>query len=167
MEAALLSGRSIVAYARGQETGREFAIRSECWGTEWGPRWLESGVCELPSEGGRVKITHERFDTFYEPEIAVIFVREIELQRLIDAKPSAEAQSAEAPAPRAPMVVANDDGPVVRLAKELMDTVFPRGEWRQMGPRAVRKGCEQEVNTRRVQLPSSDSFSRAMGRRRK
>jgi hypothetical protein len=59
------------------------------------------------------------------------------------------------------------DGPKVRLAKELMDAAFPQGEWRQMGVRAVRKGCEQEAKTRRVQLPSSDSFSRAMGHRRK
>ena len=59
------------------------------------------------------------------------------------------------------------DGPKVRLAKELMDAAFPQGEWRQMGVRTVRKGCEQEAKTRRVQLPSPDSFSRAMGRRRK
>ena len=59
------------------------------------------------------------------------------------------------------------DGPKVRLAKELMDAAFPQGEWRQMGVRTVRKVCEQEAKKRRVQLPSSDSFSRAMGRRRK
>ena len=59
------------------------------------------------------------------------------------------------------------DGPKVRLAKELMDAAFPQSEWRQMGVRAVRKGCEQEANTRQVQVPSPDSFSRAMGRRRK
>ena len=59
------------------------------------------------------------------------------------------------------------DGPKVRLAKELMDAVFPQGEWRQMAVRAVRKGCEQEAKKRQVPLPSSDSFSRAMDRRRK
>jgi hypothetical protein len=58
------------------------------------------------------------------------------------------------------------DGPKVRLAKELMDIAFPQGEWRQMGVRAARKGCEQDAKTRRVQLPSPDSFSRAMGRRK-
>jgi hypothetical protein len=59
------------------------------------------------------------------------------------------------------------DGPKVHIAKELMDAIFQQGEWRQMGVRAVRKGCEQEAKTRRVPLPSEDSFSRAMGRRRK
>jgi hypothetical protein len=108
MRAVLLSGRSIVAYARGLTTGREFEIRSECWVTEWGPQWLEDGVCELPDEGGKVRITHEyeRFDMFYEPEFAMIVIRETDLQRLIDAKPapaSSEAlASVEAPAPAAP-----------------------------------------------------------------
>ena len=60
-----------------------------------------------------------------------------------------------------------DDGPKVRLAKELMGAAFPQGKWRQMGIRAVRKGCEQEAKRRSVQLPSPDSFSRAMGRRRR
>jgi hypothetical protein len=59
------------------------------------------------------------------------------------------------------------DGPMVRLAKELMDAAFPQGAWRQMGVRAVRKGCEPEAKKRHVQLPSPDSFSRAMGHRRK
>jgi hypothetical protein len=59
------------------------------------------------------------------------------------------------------------DGPKVRLAKELMDAAFPQGEWRQLGIRAVRKGCEQKAKTRGMPLPSADSFSRAMGRRRK
>jgi hypothetical protein len=54
----------------------------------------------------------------------------------------------------------------VRLAKELMATVFPEGEWRRMGPMAVRKRCEPEAEARQVELPSSDSFSRAMGRRK-
>jgi hypothetical protein len=58
-------------------------------------------------------------------------------------------------------------GPKVRLANELMDATFPQGEWRQMGVRAVRKRCEQQAKTGGVQLPSPDSFSRAMGRRRK
>jgi hypothetical protein len=54
----------------------------------------------------------------------------------------------------------------VRLAKELMAAVFPQGEWRRMGPMAVRKRCEPEAEARQVQLPSPDSFSRAMGRRK-
>lgn len=54
-----------------------------------------------------------------------------------------------------------------RLARELMDAVFPREEWRQMGPMAVCKGCEQEARARGVKLPGVDSFARAMGRRKK
>lgn len=59
------------------------------------------------------------------------------------------------------------DRPKVRLAKQLMDATFSQDEWRQMGVRAVRKRCEGEATKRRVQLPSPDSFSRAMERRRK
>jgi hypothetical protein len=58
-----------------------------------------------------------------------------------------------------------EDGPMVRLAKELMAAEFPQGEWRQMKPMAVRKRCEEKAKTRQVPLPSPDSFSRAMGRR--
>jgi hypothetical protein len=59
------------------------------------------------------------------------------------------------------------DGPKVLLAKKLMAAVFPQGEWRQMSLKAVRKSCESEATKRQVQLPSPDSFSRAMGRRHK
>ena len=61
----------------------------------------------------------------------------------------------------------DEDGPMVRLAKDLMAAEFPQGEWRQMKPTAVRKRCEQKAKTRQVQLPSPDSFSRAMGHRRR
>ena len=61
----------------------------------------------------------------------------------------------------------DEEGWAVHLAKELMAAAFPQGEWRQMGIRAVRKGCEREAKKRQVPLPSPDSFSRAMGRRRK
>jgi hypothetical protein len=54
-----------------------------------------------------------------------------------------------------------------KLARALIDTVYPQGEWRQMKGVVVRKGCEKEAKTRSVQLPSADSFSRAMCRRRK
>jgi hypothetical protein len=61
----------------------------------------------------------------------------------------------------------DEDGPKVRLARELMGAVFPQDEWRQMKIKAVQKGCEQEAKTRGVPLPSPDSFARAMGRRRR
>jgi hypothetical protein len=86
---AKLYGRSITAYAMERSTGRMLDIISDSWATEWGVRWLESGVCKLPNEDGEVKITHERFDMFYEPEFAAIFIRETDLQRLIDANPPA------------------------------------------------------------------------------
>ena len=54
-----------------------------------------------------------------------------------------------------------------QLARELMAATFSQGEWRRMGPRAVRKACEPKANEWQVPLPSPDSFSRAMGRRRK
>jgi hypothetical protein len=60
-----------------------------------------------------------------------------------------------------------EDGPAVRLAKELMAAVFPQDEWREMKIRAVRKRCEQQAKARRVPLPSADSFSLAMGRRQR
>jgi hypothetical protein len=74
------------------------------------------------------------------------------------------------PAARPPDVVQPHAGGrkrSVRLAKELMAAVFPEGEWRRMGPVAVRKRCEPEAEARQVELPSADSFSRAMGRRSK
>lgn len=60
-----------------------------------------------------------------------------------------------------------EDGPQVRLAKELMQAVYPNGEWRTMLIRAVRKGCEQEAKRRQKKLPGVDSFSRATERRRR
>jgi hypothetical protein len=57
--------------------------------------------------------------------------------------------------------------PGVRLAKELMDATFSQDEWRRMGVRAVRKGCELIAEARQVPLPSADSFARAMERRHK
>jgi hypothetical protein len=53
-----------------------------------------------------------------------------------------------------------------KLAWALIDTVYPQGEWRQMKGVVVRKGCEKEAKRRSVRLPSPDSFSRAMCRRK-
>ena len=61
----------------------------------------------------------------------------------------------------------DEDGWALRLAKELMQTVYPNDEWRQMTTiKAVRTGCAPEAERRGVKLPSLDSFARAMGRRR-
>jgi hypothetical protein len=57
------------------------------------------------------------------------------------------------------------DGPQVRFARELMEKRFPRGEWRQMGIRAVRHACEKLPGAKSKKLPGVDSFARAMGRR--
>jgi hypothetical protein len=59
-----------------------------------------------------------------------------------------------------------EDGPQVRLAKRLMGTKFPGGEWHKMGPRAVRHACEELAEAWSVKLPGADSFARAMGRRK-
>jgi hypothetical protein len=68
------------------DTGELLGILSRCWATETAVRWFESGTCLLPDENGKVRITAERFDMFYRPENAAIFVLENDLQRLIDAK---------------------------------------------------------------------------------
>jgi hypothetical protein len=61
----------------------------------------------------------------------------------------------------------DEDGPMVRRAKELMAAKFPDGEWAEMGPRAVRFACESLAKERGVKLPGVDSFARVMGRRKK
>jgi hypothetical protein len=59
-----------------------------------------------------------------------------------------------------------EDGPAIRFAKELMAAKFPGDEWQAMKIKAVRKACEEGARARGRPLPSADSFSRAMGRRR-
>ena len=59
------------------------------------------------------------------------------------------------------------DGPKVHCAKELMQAVYPNREWRQMMIKAVRDGCAGEAQRREWRLPSPDSFSIAMVRRRR
>jgi len=46
----------------------------------------------LPNEGGKVRITTERFDMFYGPEIATIFILETDLRRLIGPASKREAR---------------------------------------------------------------------------
>jgi hypothetical protein len=60
----------------------------------------------------------------------------------------------------------DEDGPQIRRAKELMAIAYPGGEWRSMMIKAVHRGCEKEAKARGWKLPSPDSFSRAMGRRK-
>jgi hypothetical protein len=86
---------SIVSYASERSTGRMFKVRSDCWGTEWAQLWLETSVCELPDEHGKVRITDEQFGVFYGPEVAVILIREADLQRLIDAKHAGKKRSVQ------------------------------------------------------------------------
>jgi hypothetical protein len=78
-----LYSRSIAAQAMDRDTGRMFDIIPEAWATETALRWLESGTCLLPNEQGKVRITTERFDMFYGPKNATIFILESDLQRLI------------------------------------------------------------------------------------
>jgi hypothetical protein len=78
-----LHSKSMAAQAMDRNTGRMFDIISDAWATETALYWLESGTCLLPNEKGKVRITTERFDMFYGPENATIFVLESDLQRLI------------------------------------------------------------------------------------
>jgi hypothetical protein len=57
--------------------------------------------------------------------------------------------------------------PQVSRAKTLMDVVYSNGEWRSMMIKVVRNGCAGEAQRRGWRLPSPDSFSIAMGRRRR
>ena len=82
-----LHSGSIVAQAMEQSTGRMLDIIPHSWATDTAQRWLESGECLLPDENGKVRITNERFAMFYRPEKAPILIWEVDLRRLIDAKP--------------------------------------------------------------------------------
>jgi len=65
------------------DTGELLEILTRCWATETALRWFETGTCLLPNENGKVRITAERFDMFYQPENAPIFILEVDLKRLI------------------------------------------------------------------------------------
>jgi len=87
-----LHSGSIAAQAMDRNTGRMFDIVPDAWATETALYWLESGTCLLPNEEGKVRITTERFDMFYGPEIATIFILESDLQRLIGPASKREAR---------------------------------------------------------------------------
>jgi hypothetical protein len=57
--------------------------------------------------------------------------------------------------------------PQVQRARELMNAVYANGEWRTMMIKAVHAGCTEEARAREWRLPSPDSFSIAMGRRKR
>jgi hypothetical protein len=128
-------------------TGDREPIPVTTWGVARGRTWLEEGA------GGRVELPRR---TGFGPPPGTGFwmMHYAVIVRVSEQQPPRMDHPKDA------------DGPKVRLAKELMDAVFPQGEWRRMAVKAVRKGCEQEAKKRQVQLPSSDSFSRAMGHRR-
>jgi hypothetical protein len=64
-------------------TGELLGILSRCWATEIALLWFESGTCLLPDENHKVRITAKRFDMFYQPENAPIFIIEDDLRRLL------------------------------------------------------------------------------------
>jgi hypothetical protein len=146
VQAQLMSGQWL-AFKVHLDTGDHEPSPATTWGVRRGRDWLEggaSGVVELP-----------RPTKFGPPPRAAFWVLHYTVIVQISERPPCMDNPEDA------------DGPKVRLAKELMAAAFPQGEWRQMGVRAVRKGCEEEAKTRRVQLPSPDTFSRAMRRRGK
>ena len=78
-----LHSGSIAAQAMERNTGRMFDIIPDAWATKPALHWLESGICLLPDEKGKVRITTERFPMFYGPEIETIFILETDLHRMI------------------------------------------------------------------------------------
>jgi hypothetical protein len=89
------------------DIGELLEILPRCWATETALRWFETGTCLLPNENGKVRITAERFDMFYQPENAPIFILEVDLKRLIG--------SATAPEVRRPVI---SDAEARRLFEE-------------------------------------------------
>jgi hypothetical protein len=53
----------------------------------------------------------------------------------------------------------------VRFAKELLEIMYPQGEWQSMGTVVIRHGCGPAAKAAGKPLPSRDSFARATGRR--
>jgi hypothetical protein len=81
--------------------------------------------------------------------------------RLAQQQPPTEAS---APAPDEP---AEEDGWQVKRIKTALSVACPNEEHKKMSIRAVRKACESEFENRGWPLPGPDSFSRALGRRRR
>jgi hypothetical protein len=94
-----------------------------------------------------------------------VTVRGVRVAREDIARECPEYGAASAPSWGTPFAVPRKDGPQVRHAKELMAVVYPGDEWGSMSIKAVRRGCAKEAAAKGWKLPSTDSFSRAMGRR--
>jgi hypothetical protein len=70
------------------------------------------------------------------------------------------------PAPRRKPPAEPDDGWQIERIKQVLPEAFPKGGHENMTIRAVRNACASQFEKHRWPLPSSDSFSRALGRRR-
>jgi hypothetical protein len=121
------------------DTGDLKPIPTTVWSATWGRQLLERAENPNADDGGAICTDHW----------FVVIVRMSE-------RPPPSGDDPK-----------DEGAPMVRLAKELMDAVFLQREWRRMKVVVVRKRCEPIARARGVQLPSPDSFSRAMGRRKK
>jgi hypothetical protein len=112
------------------DTGELLGILSPCWATETALRWFKSGTCLLPNENGKVQITTGRFDMFYQPEHAPIFIIEGDLHRLLDdhhqqaangQQQSTGGESSAAPIPQ------SDKALLRKLVREVYEQLWPDG----------------------------------------
>jgi hypothetical protein len=124
-------------------TGDLKPIPATTWGVTRGRKWLEKG-----EEGESVWLKPAAWSQIGLDCYALI------------------VRMSEQPPPRTDNPK-DEDGPQVRRAKILMGAVYRNGEWRSMMIKAVRDACAKEAQGRGWRLPSTDSFSIAMGRRRR
>ena len=112
------------------DTGELLGIFARCWGTETALRWLETGTCLLPNENGEVVITAARFDMFYRPEYAPIFIPEDDLNRQLSDQRQQNLNSQE-PSLNGPSEVASiaqsDQASLRELAREVYEQLWPDG----------------------------------------
>jgi hypothetical protein len=147
----LMSGRSS-AFKLHLNTGDLEPILATAWCVARGRSWLEKAASGESVHLGPPPPTGNFFQIVH---YAVI----------VQVKVSEQQAAARPPDVVQPHAAGRKRG--APLAKELMAAVFPEREWRRMGIRAVRKRCAPTAKAWGMPLPSPDSFSRAMGRRRK
>ncbi|MGX9428508.1 MULTISPECIES: hypothetical protein [Bradyrhizobium] len=129
IRAKLHSGLIRAAVLR-PDTGELSEILSRCWATETALRWFESGTCLLPDENGEVRITTERFDLFYRPENAPIFVVEGDLHRPLgdhrQQDPNSQKQSSGGPSSAA-SIAPSEQALLRQLVREIHKQLWPDG----------------------------------------
>jgi hypothetical protein len=110
--------------------GELLEMLPRCWAKDTALRWFKSGTCLLPNENHQVRITTERFDMFYRPENAPIFIIEDDLRSLLgdhrQQDPNSQKQSSGGPSSAAS--IAQSDQAVLRqLVREVYEQLWPDG----------------------------------------